>query len=259
MAIHFPKYDDIPLANPPLEEVICQVRFPPILRIGSEDPSDFQEHVRHRFPLLQLEQGVQVQIPGLGTSRDAATQVQPKVYRFVSEDETTAVTLALDFMALLTQQYTHWRDFAADLQLAQEAIRDAYAPLYATRFGLRYINRFTFENTGCSTAGELLSLFRPEITQLLNSNAWSEPREYRSQILLTDGDAKLRLQTNYGHENKESYMLLDLDYYEEGKLPIDNLSERGERYHQVIYNAFRWCLNEDAIDIFQPVTNKQQI
>jgi len=258
MAIHFPKYDDVPLANSPLEEVVCQVRFPPILRIGSEEPSAFQERVRRRFPLLQQQQGVQIQIPGLGTPIDATAQVQPKIYRFASDTEETVLSLSLDFLALMTKHYTHWRDFAEDLKLAQEALHTVYEPLYATRIGLRYIDRFTFENTGCSTTDELFSLFRSEITVLLNSDVWSEPLGYNSQLLLADGDAKLRLQTKYGKENNEAYIILDFDYYEEGKLPIENLSERCEHYHEVIYNAFRWCLSEGSITIFQPLADKHQ-
>lgn len=55
MAINFPHKDEIPLSSPPLIEVVCQVRFPPILQIAKEVPSEFQEGVRHRFPQLELE------------------------------------------------------------------------------------------------------------------------------------------------------------------------------------------------------------
>jgi hypothetical protein len=36
----------------PLESVICQVRFPTILRVDSEVPSDFQDRIRGRFPIF---------------------------------------------------------------------------------------------------------------------------------------------------------------------------------------------------------------
>ena len=37
-------------ANSPLIEVICQLRFPTILSIGSTVPAQFQEAVRDEFP-----------------------------------------------------------------------------------------------------------------------------------------------------------------------------------------------------------------
>jgi len=37
----------------PLEEVVCQLRFPPILRIEVETPAVFQDKVRQVFPLYK--------------------------------------------------------------------------------------------------------------------------------------------------------------------------------------------------------------
>lgn len=67
MALNFPHTPDVRLANSPLVEVVCQVRFPPILRINKEEPSDFQEAVRQRFPELAAEQGMVLQMPANGT------------------------------------------------------------------------------------------------------------------------------------------------------------------------------------------------
>jgi hypothetical protein len=40
MAFRFSQKPEIRLSNPPLNEVVCQVKFPPVLRIGKESPSD---------------------------------------------------------------------------------------------------------------------------------------------------------------------------------------------------------------------------
>ena len=42
--------------NSPLIEVICQLRFPTILSIGSTDPAQFQEAVREEFPRYAARQ-----------------------------------------------------------------------------------------------------------------------------------------------------------------------------------------------------------
>ena len=39
----------------PLKEVICQLRFPPILKITTASPAEFQEKIRSNFPLYSPE------------------------------------------------------------------------------------------------------------------------------------------------------------------------------------------------------------
>src|SRR6266480_96525 len=100
MSVNFPHYEDVPLGNSPLAEVLCQVRFPPILRISNEEPSAFQEHIRERFPLLKMEQGVRIVAPSLGSSGLPSAEFQPKIYRFQTVDEQSTIALAPDFFAL---------------------------------------------------------------------------------------------------------------------------------------------------------------
>src|SRR4051794_35988880 len=39
----------------PLDEVVCQLKFPPVLRIDAEMPVGFQEAIRAQFPLYRAE------------------------------------------------------------------------------------------------------------------------------------------------------------------------------------------------------------
>src|SRR5256885_3722562 len=60
----FPDSPRVIYGKAPLTAVICQLRFPPILRIESTVPADFQERVRTQFPLL--DRPVQIGLtPGL--------------------------------------------------------------------------------------------------------------------------------------------------------------------------------------------------
>jgi len=256
MALNFPRKPEVRLKNPPLVEVICQVRFPAILSIAKEQPSEFQEFIRERFPELGLQQGVVVRIPGLGSEGQPATEMQPKIYRFQTSNRESTISLAVDFFALSTNRYTHWRDFAKDLQLAHEAMQRVYRPAYSTRIGLRYVNRLTLSNTGCKTEAEMLDLLRPDLIVQLRGMAWSDPVSMLSQLVLVDGTAKLTIRTGYGQEQPEPFFLLDFDYFEEGRLELDNLVERCGHYHEVIYDAFRWCLREESLAAFGPLTEE---
>ena len=65
MPPQFQKADRIELKNPPLELVICQLRFPPILKLAAgEAPEEFQTALSQSYPLSKIhQQFVHVQVP----------------------------------------------------------------------------------------------------------------------------------------------------------------------------------------------------
>jgi len=255
--LRFPQREDVRLQRAPLVEVICQVRFPPILRIASEQPFAFQEWVRERFPQLEVEHGMVVHVAPLGPTPPSA-QPQPRIFRFKSPDGNTTVSLALDFYALSTTSYTHWRDFLELLQLVNQAACEVYNLPYAVRVGLRYINHLTLENTGVKSVAELWGILRPELTMLLRGDSWDEPLEMVNRLLLA-GRENERLTLRSGFRSGEKpVFLLDFDYYTEGNISLENLSALCQRYHDAIYDAFRWCIREEKLAAFAPILVDQE-
>ncbi|WJI52911.1 TIGR04255 family protein [Mesorhizobium sp. C089B] len=57
----FPNSERVIYARSPLVQVICQIRFPKILRIEASPPADFQDQVRDLYPIVeqQLPPGMQ--------------------------------------------------------------------------------------------------------------------------------------------------------------------------------------------------------
>jgi uncharacterized protein (TIGR04255 family) len=255
--IRFPQQEDVRLQRAPLAEVICQVRFPPILRIVNEVPVAFQERIRGSFPQFGVEKGMIVQMTRLGTEPPSAKPT-PHTFRFQSPDGHTLVSLALTFYALSTTSYTHWEDFLDLLQLVNRAAHEVYGLPYAERVGLRYINHLTLENTSTSSVAELWEILRPELTVLLKVNCWDEPLEMLNQLLLA-GEENERLTLRSGFRGgEEPAFLLDLDYYIEGNIPLENVPALCQRYHDAIYNAFRWCIREGKLAVFAPIPASQE-
>lgn len=254
MAIKFPQYQEIRLKNPPLAEVICQVRIPPILKILTSEPGDFQDSIRDRFPLLSIEQGFTLSIAQAGANTPAPN-IQPRVYKFASEDGTSNAALTVDFFAISTTAYHHWDDFVRDLVLVYNAVAAAYKPAYATRIGLRYVNRLTSVNTGCRTMKQTLAMLRPQLTAQLRTDVWSEPSEAVTQLILADGSGILALRTAYRQDadTKIPFFVLDFDYFEEGKINLTDLVERCHQYHEKTYAAFRWCFKDISMSAFDPL------
>lgn len=253
MGITFPQQMEVRLKKSPLREVICQVRFPPVLRIGKEAPANFQEAIRNRYPGLEIEQGVMLQFGMNPAVEKPLMETSPKIYRFKSLDSKSNVALATDFFALSTIAYTHWHDFIDDYIFVENAVQKEFNFPVTSRIGLRFINQFTRKNTGCSSYHELLGLFREDLTCFIRSEAWSEPEETISQFVIPDGKAKLTIRFGFGKEQKEQFFILDFDYFEDGQIEFKNLSKRLNHYHNQIYQAFRWCIKENSLKRFEPI------
>lgn len=122
-----------------LREVICQLRFTPILKISTEPPADFQEEIRNVFPLFSEKSPIEIEgMPDF--MRQAIPQTFPKAYNFTSEDGLTTISLTQDYIALSTQNYLRFENFLEKMNLTLNAIHKTYNPSFFVRTGLRYID-----------------------------------------------------------------------------------------------------------------------
>lgn len=126
-----------------LIEVICQLRFPTILSIDTREPADFQETIREAFPRYQCQVE---KLPGM----NGAPARTVNNHTFLSEDGGFKLSLTKDFIALSTMRYTHWEDFAAQLDEPLGQFIRIYRPNCFDRVGLRYVNAFSREQLGLS-------------------------------------------------------------------------------------------------------------
>ena len=134
----------------PLIEVICQLRFPTILSIGSTDPAQFQEAVRGDFPRYAARQEQQQ----ARITNGRLEQVPPITnYNFISADGFWKINLTKDFIALSTLRYTRWEDFAQKLDKVLALFIQIYQPAFFERIGLRYVNAISRQKLGLE--GEL--------------------------------------------------------------------------------------------------------
>jgi uncharacterized protein (TIGR04255 family) len=120
----------------PLQAVVTQLRFDPILNIGAK-VAQFQDLVRARFSLYEEHENqlLQLQVP-TGTVETRAV----KQHRFMAR-ETPATTILDDQSVAIEFKAHRTRDeLQRDAKLVFGALHDVYAPITATRFGLRYIN-----------------------------------------------------------------------------------------------------------------------
>src|SRR5712691_13090581 len=131
-----------------LDAVICQLRFPQILRIEADEPVAFQERIRSEYPILNTR--TQLDLAGV-LAPEIAKLVgenlplplrQGRAYDFTSSDDKWKTTLAGTFIALTAARgaYVRWDDFKSRLTPLVNAVNEIYQPAFFSRIGLRYQN-----------------------------------------------------------------------------------------------------------------------
>ncbi len=132
-------------ARPQLIEVVCQLRFPTILTIGTTEPAAFQERIRAEFPKYSaITERPAPKVLGVNTANPQLQASKPVInHTFVSLDGRWKLNLTNSFFALSTTAYTSWEEFAKMLDKPLAAFIELYQPAVFERIGLRYVNAFS--------------------------------------------------------------------------------------------------------------------
>jgi uncharacterized protein (TIGR04255 family) len=254
MPISFPHKRDVTLKAPPLSEVICQVRFAPILRIGEGLPSQYQELLRKRFPKFARRDAFRVEVKSI--SALPASLLPANEFVCETADEKSSAVLGVDFIALLTRQYLHWKSFLEDLKIILKTFEKVYGLILATRIGLRYINHLNFSNTQVDSLDNLVGFLNAELTHHYYNQMWSPPEIISNLILLREDSHRLAIRTAI-ESGPEARVILDYDCYSELSNPTEmkasQILKTVEHYHGMIYNVFRWSIRKEKMQVFKPL------
>lgn len=255
----FPATPRVVYRQSPLLDVICQVRFPPVLRIESEAPASFQEAIRSKFPLVE-RRATGVEIAGLPVelSRLVAMSGQQTIqYDFRSEDGNHTLTLVPDFLALTSKSYGRWEDFTALLAPALTALENVYKPSFYTRIGLRYRNQIEPEKLGLSAAPWSNLLSKNVLGELVGSDVdgvvFSEA--YR-HLRLHFADSKVSVYLQHGLGTAigggRAPYVVDVDVYTEQKTEVANEYSQLHQLHALAGRVFRWCVSDRLHEALGP-------
>ena len=252
----FPNHPRIIYEKNPLFEVVCQVRFPTILRIEAHPPAEFQDRLRDRLPLLERSTNKAVQqIPHELLEAIGAPQ-SGSGYGFKSEDGTATATLLADSLTVSTSDYERWEVFWSLCQEAFGALNELYAPKFLKRIGLRYRNLIDRDEIGLSGVpwSELLS--EPVVSEL-SSNEWEGMvEEAQHQVRCYDAESGDGLLFQHGigksEEQNEAQYIIDFDFYRAGRIEPDAAGELFASYNRRIGRAFRWSIRDRLHDALGP-------
>lgn len=254
----FPPSGRVLYRSNPLVEVICQLRFPPILRIDASEPTEFQEAVRGEYPLYtEVETGIP---QGLPEPLQAIMRGKPgavkSVKKFLSADERWTIALTRDFVALLTNRYERWEEFRARLRMAVDALQGVYRPAFYTRLGLRYRDVICRAQLGLDgvpwsallntyISGELASDVAASIRKA-SREALIELAEYQGKVLLKHG------LTDPTAGSKEPNYLIDADFFTAHRTELNDVDTRLDYFNHQAGRLFRWCITEQLHESMGP-------
>lgn len=249
--------------NHQLVEVICQLRFPTILSINSQEPAQFQEGIRDVFPKYSSRQ--EPVPPKVTNLLGQPPRIEPQKpitnYQFVSSDGIYRINLTQNFISLTCAHYRRWEEFARMMDKPLATFIKTYHPAYFERIGLRYVNAFSrlsldLEGTPFRELLQpaYLGLMMEEDVPEAAFSRCSQDVEARIPggcvMKLHVGPGMLKRGADAG--DKEVKLIFDLDVSMNGNVPVNMTAASMETVHAQAGSIFRDAITDTLHDAMDP-------
>jgi len=254
----FPPSDRVIYSKNPLKEVICQLRFPTILEIGSEPPALFQKKIRATYPLYEKEEAhlpkeiaeILAQFPILKPSEGIS-------HKFLTTDSNRFISLAPGFVALTDYKYQRWEQFRRELAFAQTSLEEVYQPAFYSRIGLRYKDVIDKEEIGLSNEPWDSLLNSPLIGLLGAPNIGSQVRTIQTEASIKidevlGGFATLRHGLGLLPQSEKPVYVIDVDLYTNERSRSNDIPSILDRFNRIAGNLFRWAISPKLHQALEP-------
>jgi uncharacterized protein (TIGR04255 family) len=259
----FPEVQRVIYNKNPLEKVICQLRFPPILKIDAEIPSQFQDKIRNNFPNFQEKTELKVEIsPGMEGKipydllKHLAQTHGNKNYEFSSEDGIWKINLTRNFLSLTTSKYERWEEFKDKLTYPLRALTDIYSPAYFLRIGLRYVDviKRSVLNLDNVNWRELLNPYILGILAVPDVGDRVRIFYNKCEINLSDNESLVKLRTRLlKHiDSGEVHYIIDSDFFNSNKTNVGTEMMRLDYFNKRASRLIRWCITEKLHQSMEP-------
>lgn len=256
----FPPAARVIYARNPLDEVICQVRFPGLLKVETEPPVRFQEYVQEAYPQYKLTAAVK--LPS-GIPSEAVHLLAGEVpvlgqrnHAFDSRDEAWSLHLNREFLALTCRSYERWEAFRQRLATALDALVAVYRPAFFTRLGLRYTDVIRRSALGLD-AVPWAELIRPEFCGPLGTlGSAGEVCDFQQQCLfnLPDDAGKVRVRCYLGQDSvtQETVFVIDSDFFLDQQTELADVLSRLDALKRQSGYLFRWGITDRLHEAMRP-------
>lgn len=261
----FPEVKRVIYNKNPLEQVVCQLRFPPILKIDAEIPAEFQESIRQEFPdyseasewKVDFSPKFKGQIPPELLAQLLQSS-NGKNYEFFSYDGLWKINLTRTFVALTANRYERWEKFKEKLTTPLNALVEIYSPAYFSRIGLRYVDvirRSVLDLDGVNWT----ELLQPHILGVLSVpviGGFVNSFESKYEMSLADKQSAVRMITKFveAADNGEICYMLDSDFYNAHKTQIDEAITKLDYLNVRASWLIQWSITNRLHQAMEPKT-----
>ncbi len=210
--------------NAPLVEAIYEIRFPAKLEIESKRDK-FYNRIKNEFPKIYL--------PLLKGGE--APSLQP--YRFTKEDESGHVFFSLNIFYFTTKKYISFKEFKKEALSLTKDFCSFFKVQELNRSGLRYINKIPIiRKKGIIELNKYLN-FGFNLPKSIPSSYKNFKAEFITELRF----GNLRVLAEYQEleePSKDEIIILDFDYFIEGKLDSVKLEKYIDESHKHTKQAF---------------------
>lgn len=245
----------------PLNEVICQLRFPEILAIEANLPVAFQDAIRDEFPQYSArKENAAPKISGAPGNFKLENQPMVTNYQFTSADGLWRVNMTSKFISLACSRYTGWESFAAKLDKPLAAFIKLYKPAYFDRVGLRYVNAISRKALDLEGI-PFRELISPCYLGILAEEDVAEASAARCTVdteLSIRGGCRVKIHAGPGlvkrggKADPEVKFIFDQDLFMPGQLPVSLSAGALQTLHAQADSIFRGAITDKLHDAMEP-------
>lgn len=261
--MRFGNYPRVTFGKNTIDEVICQVRFPPILKI-TEEIASFQDRIRKKYPEMAIT-AVSPEMPEQLFQLFAASGRMPlKASHYTFSDETKIWKVSIDsqFLSLTCNLYDSFEPFAERFFELVGIFNELFDPSYYQRLGLRYRNivvqdylraeQYQWKDLIAKNIAPELSedVFSDRI-KLFEKKTFLEEKESKANAIyaLVKGDASFRGKQ---YDNTAIY-IIDIDCFtEEKQHDSESIQRYLSEFNLCVRDLFRHGISEKLYELMEP-------
>ena len=254
------EYKRVRYQKSPLIEVIFQLRFPTILSINANQPIEFQDKIREKYPFYQEdnEQHNEIVIDQNGNPVQTKTS-NLKNYVFISADQSYKINLTSSFLSISTLKYTQWEDLKKHIGFAIPIFEKVYKPLFYTRVGLRYVDVIDRKKL-CLEQVSWNELIEPHVLGVMTPDVETGIKSYRAdaeyQNLENKASTKVHFELVHVNNQKELSLLIDCDYFTQEITQTEGVNTVADMLHMNSSTFISSAITERLSEAMEPVEIK---
>ncbi len=252
----FQEFPKVRYGKNPLDSVVAEVRFLPILRIETEIPANFQDALAGEFPLFREINPINLAPPEIMKIIQSANILPTaKTFTFSTLDNDWSLALNRESLSLTCRKYSRWNDFREKWERTLEALRKIYEPQFFVRLGLRYRDVISRERLGLrdvpwhellkrGIVGELHTPTAPLVETAWHQIVFKLQKE-NTQVLMQHGLQAVP-------PNGERCYIFDSDFSTQSRTEPQNAFQAFGYFNKRSWYFFRACIADRLHDAMEP-------